>query len=176
MREVTVALPIIQNCWVVPDIDCWMNNWIALGVGPFFKFDVEVPEALYRGRREPLAFTAALAQAGSVQIELVQQLSTGPSAYRDVVPAGDFGFHHVCRKFGEYDNILETLKSTGAEVATEFVLSGARYCYVDTRKTHGCMIELADDSSLGNQVNTMIREASIGWDGRDPIRTLAALG
>jgi hypothetical protein len=169
------SMPITQSCWVVPDVDQAANGWIELGVGPFFKFDIDIPNALYRGKVSPLSFTVALAQAGPTQIEFICQHSDGPSAYRDSVPAGSSGFHHVCRAFGRYDETVTMLKSKGIVLATEFEIGGARTCYADTRATMGCMFEVVEESDIGHRLLATIRNAAIGWDGRDPIRKLRLL-
>lgn len=170
------ALPIIQSCWVVPDIRQAARGWIAMGVGPFFTFDMDFPDALYRGRHVPLRFSVALAQAGSVQIELITQLSDGPSTYRDGISPGQSAFHHVCREFGRYDETRQRLLALGIEIATEASYNGIRVCYADTRATLGCVLELVDDSEMGRQLNAMVRDASIGWDGREPVRQVGAPG
>ena len=40
--------------------------------------------------------SCAFAQAGPMQIELIEQHTDGPSVYRDMFPAGTGGFHHLC--------------------------------------------------------------------------------
>ena len=45
---------IIQNCWIVPDLDLAMRHWIDVGYGPFLTIQLEVPNMVYRGRVEPL--------------------------------------------------------------------------------------------------------------------------
>ena len=173
MTDDNVALPLVQTSWIVPDIEQAARGWVAMGVGPFFVFDVDLPEAKYRGQTVPLSFTVALAQAGGTQIELICQTSTGPSAYRDVVPEGATGFHHVCRAFGAYDETYAKLRKQGIEIATEFELAGARACYADTRELLGCMLELVDESETGTKLIALVRDAANGWDGSDPIRKLA---
>jgi hypothetical protein len=86
----------VQNAWVVPDLEQAIEKWVAMGVGPFYVLGRDYPDAIYRGQSVPLSFRAGLAQAGAIQIELIQQTSPGPSAYRDVVAEGETGFHHVC--------------------------------------------------------------------------------
>lgn len=167
--------PVVQNCWVVPDIESAAKAWLDLGVGPFLVFDVAAPDALYRGTPAPLAMTIALAQAGPVQIELIRQTSPGPSAYRDVVPEGGFGFHHVCRAIGGYDENRARLVSAGAAVSTEFTVGGSRACYIDTRSSLGCMLELVDESDIATRLNNTVREMAQGWDGRDPFRSMNLL-
>ncbi|GGD80513.1 VOC family protein [Croceicoccus mobilis] len=167
------AFPLVQTAWVVDDLDQAMKSWLALGIGPFFRFDLEVPDALYRGRRVPLAFSIALAQAGPCQLELIRQNSEGPSAYRDGVPAGQSGFHHVCRAFGGFDEGMRSLGVTVDGAATYMEIAGSRTAYVDMRATHGCMIELVDRTPVSDLLSKTVAEAAGGWDGSDPIRAFA---
>lgn len=164
------ALPLSQSAWVVANLEQAIEGWLAMGVGPFFTFLVDLPDALYRGKTTPLCFRVALAQAGEVQIELIQQLSAGPSAYRDVIPEGTSGFHHVCRALGAYDEMLEQLRALGVEVATEAMVGDARFCYIDTRAYTGCMLELVDESAVGTALNALVRDGATNWDGSDPVR------
>lgn len=164
------ALPIIQNCWVVPDIERAARRWIEAGVGPFLTFDLDLPDTLYRGERSPLSISVALAQAGAIQIELIAQHSLGPSAFRDVVPAGASGFHHICRDFGGYDETLERLAKQGVFPVTELQFGGTRACYADARELMGCMLELVDDNPTSRELVKTVSDASIGWNGTNPIR------
>lgn len=166
----TGSLPIIQNCWVVDDLEAAIDGWLGIGVGPFYTFDVDVPDAVYRGRPVPLRFTVACAQAEAIQIELIKQHSDGPSAYRDSVPAGQSGFHHVCRSFGDYDATVAHLARGGVQLATEGEIGGTRFCYADTRATIGCMLEVVDESDGGAALNRLIRDGALDWDGSDPVR------
>lgn len=166
-------MDLLQNCWVVPDLDAAMHGWLKLGVGPFFRRDSDYPEALYRGRPEPLAFRGALAQAGPIQIELIQQTSKGPSAYRDVVPEGQAGFHHMCRIVEDVPGEIAALRQRGIEVASEFrSLGGAHVAYVDTRRELGCMLELVPAEPLLFKLFEDVAKAARHWDGSDPIRPL----
>jgi hypothetical protein len=175
MVEKYHSLPVIQNCWVVPDVVEAARGWIKLGVGPFFVFDVDVPGALYRGKLTPLHFSVAIAQAGPVQIEFIHQRSDGPSAFRDVVPAGRSGFHHVCRAFGDYEETRAELQRQGVPIVTEGGVDGARFCFADTRLLIGCMLEVVDDGKTGRWLVATVRDAALGWAGQDPIRQLPAL-
>src|SRR5437588_12532485 len=95
----------MQFCWVVPDLHAAMASWTkSSGVGPFFYFDnVPVVDPVYRGKTGPVpAITAAIAQAGDVQIELVAQESDEPSIWRELVPKGKTGFHHAALYCKDY--------------------------------------------------------------------------
>jgi hypothetical protein len=163
-------MPIIQNCWVVPDLNRAIQGWLALGIGPFFTFEINVPDAVYRGSQVPLHIDVALAQAGPVQIELIQQLNNAPSAYRDSIPDGAGGFHHICRAYGRYDEALAVLKSQDVTIAMSGQLGPTRFCYADTREQLGCMLELVDESPMGAAMQKLVHDGAINWDGSNPIR------
>ena len=166
-------MALLQNCWVVADLDDAMERWLSMGVGPFFRRDSDYPDALYRGRPEPLAFKAALAQAGPVQIELIQQTSKGPSAYRDMVPEGQTGFHHMCRIVHNVGEEIRRLRARGIEMASEFrSVGGAQVAYADTRNELGCMLELVPAEPVLINLFRDVAEAARYWDGRDPVRML----
>ena len=166
-------MALLQNCWVVADLDDAMERWLSMGVGPFFRRDSDYPDALYRGRPEPLAFKAALAQAGPVQIELIQQTSKGPSAYRDMVPEGQTGFHHMCRIVHNVGDEIGRLKARGIKMASEFrSVGGAQVAYADTRNELGCMLELVPAEPVLINLFRDVAEAAQDWDGTDPVRML----
>lgn len=162
---------IVQNCWVVSDLGQAIDQWIrTAGVGPFFTLELSVPDALYRGKLSPLHFSVALAQAGPLQIELVQQHSPGPSAYRDVVPEGQSGFHHVLYMADNYQAEVDRLRGLGIVMATEACFDGGPWVCADTRAQMGCMLEIVPDRPILRYLNKLVLESSVGWDGTDPIR------
>ena len=79
-----------QAAWVVNDLEEAMHRWIkTVRVGPFFVMPhVEVTQTCYHGTPTAIDFSGALAQSGPLQIELIQQHSDTPSAYRDTFRAG----------------------------------------------------------------------------------------
>src|SRR3546814_1622238 len=75
-----------QIGYVVRDIDLSMRQWLQLGVGPWFYRDVEASEFRYYGKKSPgPKLGIALANSGTVQIELVQQQDDSPSLYLDTL-------------------------------------------------------------------------------------------
>ncbi|HEY8385219.1 MAG TPA: VOC family protein [Porticoccaceae bacterium] len=163
---------IIQNSWIVTDIHAAMAAWTKnTGIGPFFLVeDVTIEDQLYRGQPTHLDVTYALAQAGDIQIELVCQHNDVPSAYRDTIPAGSSGFHHVALYCTDYDADLAAYQSAGAEVAFSGCFGGKRFCYLDTSAALGFMVELIEASDAQDSFFRRLREAAHNWDGRDPVR------
>ncbi len=163
----------MQVCWVVPDLQQAMQQWgRQAGVGPFFYFDDVVYEnAVYRGRPwQPVKFHAAIAQAGGMQIELVEQLEEGASIFRDVVPAGGRGLHHMSIYTADFERDLAFYREAGAEVAFSGLMKGAPVCWVDTVATLGFMTEIITANPLKEQVFARFREAADNWDGSELVR------
>lgn len=174
-----MANRIIQMAWVVPDLERAMRAWINTnGVGPFFVAPLSnlVDELDYRGQAVNLPETdvrLALAQAGDMQVELVEQRCATPSFYRELVPAGRAGLHHVAIIAKDYDREIAAYEERGFGVATRGALGDVRWSYLDTGPTLGCATELLEANPLIDGFFNMVRDAAKDWDGRDPIRTLA---
>ncbi|HEY6131612.1 MAG TPA: VOC family protein [Halioglobus sp.] len=166
----------MQICWVVPDLRVAINNWVSnSGVGPFFVFDtVAFENPLYRGQPTDCPdISAAMAQAGDIQIELVCQHDDHPSLWRDVVPVGETGLHHLALYCGNYEENVAAYTRQGAEIAFSGLMMGSRVCWVDTRPTLGFMVELIEANDVADAVFANFRDAAEAWDGKDPVRSLS---
>src|SRR5262245_6793148 len=88
---------VIQNGYVVRDIEAAMRHWIdVLGVGPWFYIDhLPVADFQYKGQPSPVDISLALANSGTLQIELIQQRNDAPSLYLDFLRAGHEGLQHL---------------------------------------------------------------------------------
>ena len=84
----------MQFCWLVPDLDAAMATWTRIaGIGPFFRFDnVAYDKPQYRGKPGGNAdISAAIAQAGDVQIEFVRVNDSQPSIWQEGPTGGQIG-------------------------------------------------------------------------------------
>lgn len=167
---------IFQNAWVVPDLEVAAMRWVdELGVGPFYVMVQDnLGDVTYRGEPAELSMRVALAQAGPVQIELIDQVSSGPSAYRDTVAEGEMGFHHLCVWTHDIDADTAYFADRGYPAATTGGLR-ARFAYYDTRPLLGCMLEVVEHQPRIEAMFGAIAEAAVGWDGTDPIRAITDL-
>ena len=136
-----IGRTVVQNAYVVEDLDAAMARWTTVfGAGPFFaNRDIRIDDARYRGEPTRLRFAGAIAQAGDVQIELIQQLDDSPSCYRDLYPAGSEGFHHIAVFVDDLDADIARYEALGAPVAFSGVSRGMRFAYVDTSPMLGIM-------------------------------------
>jgi Glyoxalase/Bleomycin resistance protein/Dioxygenase superfamily len=165
----------MQMCWVVPDLDRAIADWVrTAGVGPFFVFEqVPFDNPVYRGQPTTSPdIRAAMAQAGEMQVELVELRHDGPSVWTDVVGRGGAGLHHTALVCEDYDAQVAAYAAAEAEVAFSGLMMGAPVCWVDTTKTLGFMVELITANPIAAAVFAQIREAAEHWDGKDPVRTL----
>lgn len=143
------AQTILQNAYVVNDIDAAILHWHrTFNIGPFFLTrHVSVEKSTYRGTHTPIDFSVAIAQAGDVQVELIQQHCTSPSGFRDMYPAGSEGHHHIAVFADNYDEEVARYAQQAAPVATSGVFGGARFCYVDARETIGVFVEILEENA-----------------------------
>lgn len=156
---------IIQHAWVVPDLDAAIQHWHrTLGVGPFLvNRNIQISEPRHRGVTRAVAFSTAVAQSGSIQIELVEQHDAGPSAFRDTVPAGTTAFHHVAIVADDFDAALRD--HAAYPIAAEGRFGAIRFVYLDTSATLGAMLEILENGPAIRAFFGAIRKAGERWDG-----------
>jgi len=166
----------MQFCWLVADLDEAMATWTrTAGLGPFFRFDnVAYDEPRYRGKPGGNAkITAAIAQAGDVQIEFVSVHDQQPSIWREGPTAGKSGFHHAAVYCHDYDATVDAYKKGGSEVIFSGLMMGFRVGWIDTVRTLGFFVELIDANPVADGVFAQFRNAAKDWDGKDPVRRLS---
>ena len=168
-----------QLGYVVPDIEAAMDYWSkTLGVGPWY-YNPRVPivNYTYDGQSYEPHNSVALANSGFVQVELIQTRNDVPSMYRDFLRAGRTGLQHVAYWTENYDADLERLLAQGfkPKMSGEVGERG-RFIYFDTEYHPGTVIELSEVAGAKGRMFDMIREASEGWDGSDPVRPFPNLG
>jgi hypothetical protein len=143
----------------------------ALGVGPWFvRGPFKPPDARYRGGPSEAVFSLARGFSGHMMVELVQQHDDSPSVYNEG-GGRRYGFHHWAVFAADFDAALEGHLARGfTEAFSDRLPSGARITYVDAAPELPGMIELVERTDAQVAVYTAIWEASLGWDGGDPLR------
>lgn len=163
---------IVQNCYVVRDMEeaCARMNKLY-GIGPFIGgAESALEDHTYRGKaEEPIRIRGVFAQSGDLNIELVQPVSTTPSAFHDMYPNGEEGFHHVAVFCDDYEKERDAFVAAGFPVASEFRAVGKMLCYIDARNPLGHMIELYPEHEVIRAMYRQTREAAANWDGKELI-------
>lgn len=163
-----------QVAYLVPDIESAMDYWSkVLGVGPWF-YNPRVPirNYSYRGERYEPHNSVALANAGGLQVELLQTRNDVPSMYRDFIRAGHQGVQHVAYWTESFDADLSRAEALGFKVCMGGeVGEKGRFVYFETDASRpGTVVELSEVAGPKGKLFKLIREASQGWDGSDPVR------
>lgn len=169
---------IFQNAWVVDDVEQAATRWAdELGVGPFFvtEYTDQFSNISYRGQPSELSMIVALAQAGPVQVELIQPTTDLPCAYRDSVAPGTVGFHHMCVWTHDIDADTAYMDGLGYPAATMGDAGHVRFAYYDTRPLMGCMLEVVEHRPGIVERFQRIADAGAAWDGTRPVRAASEL-
>lgn len=170
---------LVQLGYVTPDLERALDYWIGtVGAGPFFYADYEPDQQVYRGAPTHIRFRNAYGYLGNTQIEVIQQLSDGSSAYTEAleaasaVPLGGLP-HHVALLHDGYDAIVDEFLRAGAERCYDaFVEGPGRFCYLDARGQIGSYVELIEHSALFEEASERMRIAHESWDGTRPRRSI----
>lgn len=169
-----------QIAWVVDDLDAAVEHWRATtGAGPFFvgrHIGGMITDMRHRGVPAKVDMSAAVVQAGTVFIELIQQHGSAPSPYRDVYAEGQGGVHHVQAFVKDVAAACRIYEELGFEVVMSGMLAGiSPVVYVDTRTALGCMTELMEYDGPASAMYAAVAAAATDWDGTDPIRDMTSL-
>lgn len=166
--------PVRQNGYVVRDIRAAMDHWInVMGVGPWFYIDrVKTDYFRHRGQDAAVEMSIALANAGDLQLELIQQRNDAPSMYKEFLDAGHEGLQHVAFWSTSYQQLYDQSLARGLKVGHEGQIGGeqGRFAYFDSAAHPGSVIEISDISGNKGRFFDHIRRIAADWDGADPIR------
>ena len=166
-----------QLGFVVDDLFAAAGRWVeAFGVGPFHVLPRIEVACTYHGAESMVDMQVAVAQAGPVQIELIQQHCDRPSIYRDLFPTGGTGLHQLSTVTTEYEATAAHYLGLGYELASEIEARGQRVAFFDTVAEFGFMVEVTEAVPGFLDQLTAISETCAGWDGTDPVRILTRDG
>lgn len=162
---------------VVDDVLAAAASWArTFGIGPFHVLPVVDQRMIAGGEQRAVRIQVAVAQAGPVQIELIQQHCDTPSIYREWSRGGTSAFHQVATVTSDYDATKAHFEALGYTVAAESLSGGFRVAYVDTASDFGFYTEVVDPApGFLEQLHT-ISQTCADWDGTDPVRLLTRDG
>jgi len=165
--------PVVQQGYVVPDVEAAIQHWLARGVGPFFVEELKGLPALVHGDESTLDLTAAFAYWGDQQIEVIQPRDDKPSIYRDFLdrhPEG--GLQHVAVWVDDIDEEIAKLQAASRhyEVTQRY---GDGHAYLDCIDAPGVMIQLMAHNEAIDELFAIIKGAAGTWDGQsEPVRKI----
>jgi len=166
---------VFQNAWVVDDLEAAMKKWVdEMKVGPFFvaEHGPNLTDMMYRGEPSELSMRVGMAQAGNVQIELIEPTTQRPCAYRDTVKPGTVGFHHMCVWTHDIDADTAYFERLGYPAANIGRAGNLRFGYYDTTPLMNCMLEVLEYDEGAEAMFKKIAEHGNNWNGDNPIRAI----
>jgi hypothetical protein len=167
--------PLRQMGYVVPDVEAAMKHWVEVcGVGPWFYAErLPLTAFSYGGKRyDDIHLSIALANSGEMQIELIQQRSDHPSMGRDFLAANPRGgLQHWSSWPENYDELYDHALANGYVVGQEGDAPRGRFVYFRNEGHPGTIIEMSHATPTRKRIFDAVRDAAVGWDGNDPVRT-----
>ena len=167
--------PVMQMAFVPTDFDAALTYWTqVMGVGPFYLIqNIELGEMRYLGEPTACKFSLALAYWGDMQIELIRPENDAPGIYRGKYGVSGDVLHHTCILTDDLVQARKIAEDAGAKVLVEGTTgSDGAVIYVDTGAGAGSIVEILQMASGSEGLFAMIKAASVGWDGSDPVRKL----
>lgn len=160
---------IIQVAYTVADIETGMHRYSEeLGIGPWFLIGPFVPpKGVYRGQPTRMRVSLAVAFAGEVMVELIQQHDEEPSVYHETLRArGAHGFHHWAIGARDFDTTLAAYEAKGyPQVFSDLSPRGVRIVYVDTSRDLPGMLEIIEMTDGLEAQYKQMYDAARAWDG-----------
>lgn len=160
----------VQLAYAVDDVRAAAAGWAPVGVGPFFVMEhIELGATRINGTPATFDHSSAYGWWGDVMFELICQHDT-PGSDRIV---GTDGLHHVAHFVDDLDAVSTGLIRDGhAEVLRAETSNGMGFAFHDGGAARGHLIEIYEPVPRLRAFYDMVRDASIGWTGNDPVRTL----
>jgi hypothetical protein len=165
---------ILHIGYAVDDIEKAAAYWASvMGAGPFFVAQ-DIRFEMVESGGEPCAFhhSTAFGQCGPFQIELQQiHPSTSQSLKDRLIPGRRPVINHIAYMSADPEAKNQTLKDEGHEMFLHAKLGEIEVWFHDARSAIGHAIEIHRKSEAALHMNQKVREAALGWDGMDLIRS-----
>jgi hypothetical protein len=163
-----------QIGYVTPDLQRSMQFMIdKAGIGPWFLAErLTIRDCAYRGVTSDLELSIAVANSGSLQIELIEPVGGQPSIYTEWLrqhPLGELP-HHYSSWSDRYDDVCLSAATLGFETLLEGRSSFGPLRYFRHPDHAGFLYEVTEFTPPRRRMFAEIEQAAVGWDGSDPVR------
>ena len=168
-----------QMGYVVRDLIAAARNWArVMGVGPFHVMPRTQGPCLYRGDPADMDIQVAVAQAGPMQVELIQVFSPrGVFTEQTSLDSTEQAIHQLCTVTEDFDAKKRHFVDLGYEVACEMTDPRYRVAYLDTYADFGFYVEIVENKPSFQANLARIAQRCATWDGvTDPVRLLTRRG
>lgn len=167
--------PVVQIAYYVTDPEVAARTWAAeRGAGPFFlRRHIPVTDVTHRGAPSHFDHTSAYGWWGNIMVELFTQHDDAPSAARERFAMGETGLHHMACFVDDIHAGLARCEAAGLVVAQTAHAGATLFAFVDDVARNGHYWELYEGNERLRGFYGFVREASLDWDGQEPVRELS---
>lgn len=146
----------------------------AAGAGPFYAMEhIVFDEVTYRGEPAVYDHSSAFGQWGPILVELTRVHDAQPAGLRDSLIAPRGGVGHVAWLVDSLADETERLTELGLEQFHAGRTGPASAVWFDGGPLVGHPIEVLERRDELLCFYAMVREASVRWDGSDPLRIMS---
>ena len=146
----------------------------ATGAGPFFGLEhIEFEEVTFQGEPAVYDHSSAFGQWGPIIVELTQVYDAQPAGLRESLVSPGAGIGHVAWLADSLEDEVARLHKLGLTPFHTGRAGPASVVWFRGGSLIGHPVEVLQRREELEGFYTMIREASVGWDGSDPFRILA---
>lgn len=157
--------------YAVHDLKKWLDELVAVGMGPWWISVDQAPEAfVYKGKQSDTRFTWGLTWSGDVMHEVIQPLDKLPSPYRVFLDAGREGLHHSAFYPPDFDAAIAGLSAAGRKPIVEGHSGAARFVYFEGIGSPPQPVELQYLPDAVKAKHRTLKRFSDDWDGSEPFR------
>jgi hypothetical protein len=165
--------PIRQIAWVVEDLEASVANWLrASAVGPWTCFRNVAMSGTFRGRTATVRMHVALGYQDGMEIELIQDLNTGPSPYRGADGTPLIGMHHVGWFSDDVAADIARGRERGLAVCFEAANAVTRVAYLEDPREPKLLLEFIEMNPAMQAGLDSRLAAARTWNGSDPVQVI----
>lgn len=139
-----MQLEIAHMCIVVSDLNRAMESCRSLwSIGPFRVFDFNPIAGTVRGKKKHYNGKIAFAQAGPIEIELIEP-EEGESIWWECLHTRGESVHHLGVFVTDLDQEITKYKKNGIGILQTGENERVKLAYMDTEKILGIIVELIE--------------------------------
>lgn len=169
--------PLHHLGYVVDDLEAAVERLVGeLGAGPFFVLrDVSFEQVTSRGDPATFDHDSAFGQCGAIPIEVMQLKRLEPARLREGFAQSPPQLHHTAYVMPpeRLAGAREDLERRGLPAFLSATVGDIDVTYHEAAHTLGHHVELHADSQGLRDFFVLIHDASLEWDGSDPLRSLS---
>jgi methylmalonyl-CoA/ethylmalonyl-CoA epimerase len=168
---------VMQHGYIVADVRASVTEWAErIGAGPFYLVEhMRMDEYYFRGLRVPVEIRMAFGYWHGIQIELIEPLGSSDSLYSRALKTSAGKLNHVATVVSDLDALLARRQLREHIIQHGNMPSGLKFAYLDEYVPGGLHLELIEAQPSTLMAFAGMEKAARHWDGRDPLRPIAAL-